>query len=271
MPAGAVRCAVDCHVHFHSLDRVERALDAAALNLGLACGRSGGLLGYLLLAQGGEERVFEALAAQSSAGAWELSVVPAEPETLIARCGRQSVAIVCGRQVRAIDGLEVLAIGTCATFDDGQSFPATLDSVLSSDALAVIPWGFGKWLGQRGRRVTEALRGTVTRGVFIGDNGGRLAMLGVPGIIKAMEHLGGRVLPGTDPFPIGMDHRRIGGFGLLAYFEPDALSPWRSLKSWIEAQVRSPPAYGRASSLARFARLQVGIQLYNRLSSSRPA
>jgi hypothetical protein len=257
MPGDAIRCAVDCHVHLHSLERVEQALDASALNLGLACGRSRGLLGYLLLAQGGDERVFEALADRSSAGGWRFASVPAEPETLIASSGRRSVAVVCGRQVRAVDGLEVLAIGTCASFHDGQPFTATLDSVRSSGALAVIPWGFGKWFGKRGRRVRKVLQAAVGHGVFVGDNGGRLAMLGMPRIIRNIERQGGRVLPGTDPFPIAMDHLRIGAFGFL--------------RSWIESQSRSPPAYGRASGLARFTRLQIGIQLHNRLSNPRPA
>jgi len=266
-----LRWPVDCHVHFHDLVRVGPSLDAAASNFRLACGRSSGLLGFLLLAQGARERVFEAMTGRTNVGNWAISPVPAEPETLVARKGPCAVVIVCGRQVRAADGLEVLAIGTRAAFDDGQPFRATLDSVVSSGAVAVVPWGFGKWVGRRGRRVAETLRGAVARGVFVGDNGSRLATLGMPAPIKALEQRGARILPGTDPFPIAVDHRRIGGFGLLADVEPDAASPWGSLRSWIMAQSRSPPAYGRASGLARFARLQVGIQLYNRLSNSRSA
>lgn len=262
---------VDGHVHFHDLDRVGPSLAAAARNFHAACGRRRGLLGALLLAQSAREQVFESLRGRPSAGGWAISAVATEPQSLIARQGDVSIAIVCGRQVRAADGLEVLAIGTCDQFADGRPFPATLESVITSGALAVVPWGFGKWAGDRGRRVADGFRSAAAKGVFVGDNGSRLGLLGVPSLIRSLEQSGARVLPGTDPFPIAADYERVGRFGFLAEVEPVESSPWQRLRDWLVAQPRSPQLYGEACGPARFLRIQGGIQIHNRLLRGRAA
>jgi len=262
---------VDGHVHFHLLDAAAPTLDAAARHFCRVGGGREGLLGALLLTQTSTERVFEALEADGGRGSWTFAAVPGEPETLVARRGADSVAVVCGRQVRAADGLEVLALGTRQEFPDGLPFPEALAAVRSSGALTVIPWGFGKWLGARGRRVEQALETVGQEAVFVGDNGSRLSLAGQPALVRAAQQRGFRVLPGTDPFPFAGGYRRVGQFGFLADIEPAEVAPWRTLREWLLARPASPRPYGQATGPMTFAFNQVGIQFYNRFLRSKPA
>ncbi|TAK55096.1 MAG: hypothetical protein EPO25_04880 [Gammaproteobacteria bacterium] len=261
-------CPVDGHAHLHSLSEVESTLEAAAAGFCHAGGRGPGLVGVLLLAQVAGNDVFESLQRHPAAGAWQLATASDEPGTVIARRQQVAVAIVCGRQLRTADGLELLALGTAGTFPDGLSLPDALAAVQRSGALAVLPWGFGKWLGERGRRVSAALASADPAVLFVGDNGSRLGWLGMPRGLRAAAQHGFRVLPGSDPFPFGRDYRRVGRFGFLAGIEADEAAPWRGLRQWILRQPASPPAYGTGSGPLRFLRNQLGIQVHKRLCQS---
>ena len=256
---------VDAHVHFHDAVRVAPTLDAAALNFKAAGRRIDGLLGVLLLTQARAERVFETLQDSPRAGDWSVGPASAEAETLIARRGSECIAVVCGRQLRTAEGLEVLALGTLERFPDGLPLADAITSVRDSGAIAVLPWGFGKWLGARGRKVENAFSGIAPAGLFAGDNGGRVEALPLPRLIRAAAARGFRVLPGSDPFPFAADHRRVGAFGFMALTELPISAPWRALRSWLLGSTGSPLPYGRGCNPLRFAFNQVGIQLYRRL------
>jgi len=269
MNPSAPRWPVDAHVHFHALARVPPTLEAAARHFSAAGGRSHGFLGALLLAQSQAECVFEELASLSSYGQWTLEPAEREPETLIARAGDAAIAVVCGRQVRARNGLEVLALGTRAMFPDGMPFDEAVAAVHSSGAVPVLPWGFGKWLGERGRQVREAALQRGPAALLIGDNGSRLQCAGVPRLVRELQQQGFKALPGTDPFPFAGGYRRVGGFGFLAGIEPSLASPWRDLRAWLAGEGGSPCPYGRATGVLDFLISQTGIQLYNRLPWAR--
>ena len=262
MPNPPVNWPVDGHVHFHSLSRVEPTLDVAAAGFRAAGGRETGLLGALLLTQISGETVFEALRQASRAGSWQIFPSVDEPESLVVRRDEVAMAVVCGRQVRAADGVEVLGLGTCATFRDGLPLQDAVLAVQGSGALTVLPWGFGKWWGARGRRVERLVNELGAKAVFLGDNGSRPLALGRPRLIETGERNGFRVLPGTDPFPIADGHRRVGSFGFYCDFEPPDGAPWGALRRWLESQTNSPPAYGRATGALRFVLDQVGLRVH---------
>lgn len=265
----SMKWPVDGHVHFHSVAAVGPTLDAAAGNFRAAGDRTTGLLGAMLLTQASRERVFETLQGTGNAGGWTITPARDEPVTLIAAREGAAIAIVCGRQVRASDGLEVLGLGTLQSFPDGLPFDEAVTTVRQSGALTVIPWGFGKWLGERGQRVERTLASVGSQALLVGDNGSRLSWLGLPSLLRMSQNKGFRLLPGTDPFPFAGGHKRVGQFGFLADVEPSEAAPWRDLRTWIEARRESPQAYGAATGPLRFVFNQVGIQFYNRLLRGR--
>jgi hypothetical protein len=260
-PVVRIRVPVDAHVHLHEVSLVSAALQSAQQNFS-AQGRQGqDLLGAILLAQMSHELVFEQLLNARNLGGWAFEPVAAEPMSLIARRDATSIAIICGRQIRAEDGLEVLALGTMQSFIDGHSFAASVDAVLQSGAVTVLPWGFGKWAGDRGERVRSVARAHGPQAIYLGDSGGRLASAGVPQLIRDLQPTGFRVLPGTDPLVVRHDYRRIGRFGFLLDMELHAESPWQSLKSWISRLGTSPAPYGRACSMLEFFQNQLALRL----------
>jgi hypothetical protein len=256
---------VDAHVHLHALPSVPATLDAAAAHFARAAGGPRTLLGCLLLTQMAHERVFEALAGRDRIGHWRLRRLAEEPETMIASAEGRAVAVVCGRQVRAADGLEIAALGTLANFRDGRPFADSLAEVLEAGAIAAIPWGFGKWLGARGRRVEAALAERDAAEVFLADSGARSWATREPSLIRRARGRGARVLAGSDPFPFAADCRRAGSFGFLAGLEPDPERPLDSLRSWLHSPQSVPRLYGRPSGPFRFLVNQFGVQVHNRL------
>lgn len=253
---------VDAHVHFYSMERVGVSLEAAAENFRRVSGHSQRWVGAVLLVESSGERVFERLFDAGQVGGWTFIPVAQEPETVVALSAGRRILVVCGRQVRCVDGLEVLALGTQETFPDGESLEQTVDRVAASGAVVSIPWGFGKWMGQRGRQVRRLFEQRSVDSVYVGDSGGRVQGLRVPRIIRDAQEAGLRVLPGTDPFPCGSDHERIGSFGFIADIVPDEEGPWASLRGWLESLGSSPDAYGHTLGPARFVYNQVAIRLH---------
>jgi hypothetical protein len=258
--------AVDGHVHFHRLSQIAPTLRAAADNFSHFTGRRSGCAGVLLLTQAAQERVFERLCDRRRIEDWSFDEVPHEPQSVVATAadGRW-IGIVNGRQVRSEDGLEVLAIGTCAEFADGAPFEALVERVEQSGAVTVIPWGFGKWLGRRGARVSAVLAGSDRRDVSFGDNGGRTVWLPEPRILRSARSCGFRIIPGSDPFPFGRDYRRVGRFGFELDVTPSRFELWGQLRPLLVGDAPSPRCYGSRLGLGQFVVNNVGIQLVRRL------
>jgi len=263
-----VRIPVDAHVHLHDVSMVSQALQSALANFS-ALGRHGqGVHGAILLAQMSHEHVFEQALDAKHLGGWSFEPVAGEPMSLIARRDAAAIAIVCGRQIRAADGLEVLVLGTTRTFADGKTFAASVDEALQPGVVTVLPWGFGKWTGDRGERVRSVARAHGPRALYLGDSGGRLDRAGTPQLIRDLQPEGFRVLPGTDPLVVRRDYRRIGRFGFLSGVElrPDA--PWQTLTGWISRQDSSPAPYGRACSVSEFVQNQIALRLHRPADST---
>jgi hypothetical protein len=124
------------------------------------------------------------------------------------------VLFLRGRQLVTEEGLEVLAAGIDGSVRDGLSLAGTLENVRARGGWSTIAWGVGKWLGRRGRLVSEAVRAEADAGdVALGDNGGRpWFWASVPQFDFAAE-CGMRVLPGSDPLRVPGDEARIGSYG----------------------------------------------------------
>ena len=260
------RVPVDAHVNFHVREHVAGTLDAAISNFGtveVASGREGP--GVLLLAQSAGEQVFEWMRKQAQVGTWSVSPAECEAQSLWLRGPRGELVVVCGRQVIAESGLEVLALGTIDHFEDGLGLQRTLAAVQASAALAVLPWGFGKWTGLRARRIREQLQSPAVADLWVGDNGGRLQNFPRPRLLVEAEAQGIGVLPGTDPFPFGKDYRRVGSFGFVVEVALDPARPWQSIRAALAGGRRSPPAFGRGEGWLGFLFKQTWIQIDKRL------
>lgn len=256
---------VDAHVHLHDGFAAGAFCDAAAANVAAAARERrmpADTTGMLLLAESQGVDAFSSLADGTlPADPWRLEPT-AEPITLLAsRPASPPLAIVAGRQVVTAEGLEILALGTRATFADGQPARDVLTAAHAAGALTVLPWGVGKWTGRRRTLVRELLKGFLTARLYAGDNGGRLAWSPRPRLLAEAESHGRLVLPGSDSLPFPAEVSKPGRYGFVAEVKLDRRMPFAALKRWLDQQIESPRPYGRLERPLVFVNHQIAMQV----------
>lgn len=244
---------VDSHVHFHDCYDLPAFLSGALRNFRKA-GQGG--TGYLLLTESAGSRWFRRWRDGLTSGGWRFEPT-AEGESLRAVSGAgEGLFLIAGRQIVTRERLEVLALGRDLELLDGLPMRETLERVRESGALPVLPWGFGKWWGQRGAVVAETLGQDGE--LFLGDNGGRLGLEPAP--FRQARRLGIRLLPGSDPLPFSRHEGLAGSYGFVLTHAVDLDRPAEALLRRIR-ESGQPRAFGRRAGLPRFLRDQVGMQL----------
>lgn len=250
---------VDWHVHIHRPDAIGAALDGAAAAFASLRPGAEGLLGVLMLAELPGQSVFDELdATRRPMGGWEFRRT-AEPVSLLACRGRAQLAIVAGFQVVSAERLEVLALGTRVRPDSGLTADRLLDWIAAQGAIAVLPWGVGKWLGARGGLIRTLIERRQPGVVALGDNAGRPALWPRPKAFAAAERRGIAVLPGSDTLPGARSTAgRVGG---LVPDLSDVDHPTQALRRVVADPQRVLPPYGALASPADFVRAQAMLRL----------
>jgi hypothetical protein len=258
---------VDGHVHFHADFDPADFLDAAVRNLHAAAATHDlvGAGGCLLFTESRGADFFRSLRdGTRPVPGWTFRS-PDEAESLRAESDAgDALTLVAGRQIVTRERLEVLALAVDVApedVEDGGSIADTIDRVADAGGLPTIPWGFGKWTGDRGRLVRETVDRARPGRLFLGDNGGRPVVMARPALFARAESRGIPVLPGTDPLPVAGQADRVGSYGFVL---PDGLRgdrPAARLRDVLRELRGSPLPFGRLESLPRFLRFQVAVQL----------
>jgi hypothetical protein len=262
---------IDAHVHCHAGTAPAAFLDHAARNLASAA-RGEGLApaaGWLLFTEMAGDHAFAAL----RAGAGELPGWRLEPTfeavSLLAHgAGDFPLVLVAGRQIVTAEGLEVLALAAPGPFADGQELAATVAAVRAAGGQAVLPWGFGKWWGARGKALTTFLEGAAPGAVFLGDNRGRPALAAPPRPFALAADRGILSLPGSDPLPLAAERDAVGRYGFVIEGAVDPARPAAGLLRLLRGLVRQPRAFGRRQRLAPFLARQIAMQWRKRRAAA---
>ena len=167
------------------------------------------------------------------------------------------LVLVEGRQLATREGLEVLALSCARPLRDGEEFERTIDAAQDVAALTVIPWGFGKWWGARGKKVDQALRSDRERPLYVGDNGNRLEA-GSPA--SRLGGGAGPVLAGSDPLPLDHHYDRALSYGSRIEGSLDLDRPGTSLRDHVAGLRETPPTFGRRAGAVRFVTDQLRMQ-----------
>lgn len=255
---GTVRVVLDSHVHLHPIHDEARVLDAAIANARSSLPDAA--LVWLLLTEMAGVDAFTRLARQPPAGFD--GGLDADGLTLELRRGDGArVRLTAGRQVQTREGLELLALGTRAAIPDGIALCEAIRRAHGAGALAVIPWGVGKWLGRRGHLVADLQAGPDGEEVYLGDNMNRPTVWPTPTQFATAVSAGRRVLPGTDPLPLPRHVDRVAAFGLGLEIEPTAVGGFPALRALIaDPRVAMQPC-GRRSGIPAFLFDQAALRL----------
>jgi hypothetical protein len=252
----------DGHVHIHRIFDLERLFSTA---LKRAAGLGGPLL--LLLAESGPAAEFTRLLRAGSVRPGSRIVCRGLSDPISMRIEREGDAagaalyLIAGRQFVSSEGLELLALGMnpdnpLAALNDG-TLPAEeiIQLTLKADAVSVLPWGVGKWIGRRGRLVEQLARSPAWAGdprCLLGDIAHRCYPWPEPALFKD----GAGILPGTDLLPLPGLEARVARYGFRMAAAVDPENPGRSLLEQIRRGTAVMP-HGRREPLYNVLREQI--------------
>lgn len=251
---------IDGHVHLHRSHSIEAALDAAVVNFERAwsrLGSAGPRHAALWLVETPDESASTRLRG-ADAGRWQVD----ERDDVtwgLRRTDGARLTLIRGRQVATNEGLEVLLVGMADPVPDGRSLAATIEPHLDRRVLVMIPWGFGKWTGRRGRAVVRAYGAYGARGLRLADTGVRPRWLPAPGLFRRSKADNRPVFVGSDPFPFRETGDRIGSAGFVARDLPPDWE-WDDMYGALHRLGSSLERFGRPVGTSRFLRLQVRMQ-----------
>jgi hypothetical protein len=265
---------VDAHVHIYDCFDLDALFDAAARNFARAASRLGVADSpreeMLLLTETVNDHVFDALASgELRPKRWKVSSTPeASVLKMTLDDARSIIWMAAGRQIATSEDLEVLALGTTERFPDGEPIAVSLAKTDQVAAMTALPWGFGKWWGQRGTIIETIMASKRRRPLYAGDNGGRLAWSTRPRLLTQGEKIGVKVLPGTDPLPFAGQEERVGGYGMFVPSWDSSDRPLQQLVARLAQSAASPVEFGGLTGLTSFVKLQIAMQMRKRRRGS---
>ena len=266
-PATLILC--DAHVHFYDCFDLDHFLNSAWSNFSRQAKltqKQDKFVAVMLLSEAKQDHWFLKLKEKQYRSTQWLIQETNEPESLYAVDKEgNSLLIINGRQIVTSENLEVLALATPDRLEDGKPIADVIEWVQENNAIPVIPWGFGKWWGRRGRILSKVLE-TFSRGdVFLGDNSGRPWFLGLPDHFKKANCEQRRILPGSDPLPFASEAWRAGSVGFYFTGCLDEAAPAKSLRAHLKDPNTNITSYMRCERLIPFVRNQVAMQVRNRM------
>ena len=262
---------VDAHVHIYDCFETKKFFDSAYTNFNQAASLNGmqdNFIPVLLMAESSGKNYFKVLQdtargrekSENTPGNWSIKFTK-EGTSLIAGSEKTcELFIISGRQIISEEGFEVLALFSNSIFEDGFPIKELIVKIREKGGIPVIPWAFGKWMGERKEILANILENNRGNGLFLGDNGGRTTLLPHPYHFKLAEKMGIQILPGSDPLPFSSEIRRPGSYGFFIQGSLSREYPARDLKELLWDRKKSLKAYGRTIAPFRFIINQLRLQ-----------
>jgi hypothetical protein len=267
---------VDAHVHLHDPFLLTDAFAAADRHFRQQAGDlslADGWAGCLMLAENEGEARFRQLQSRglgSGTGEWSVRPTAEDVSLLVCHAEQPRFVLVAGRQVVTADRLEVLTLGTAEPVANGSATEHAIDHAAAEHALAIIPWGFGKWWAGRGARIARLVGDSRGRTFFLGDNGGRPHSFPAPPLLRTAAHHGIWNLPGSDPLPLPGEASRTGSYGFLVPARPDLNRPFAQIREGVGRFRAQPRLFGKRAGVRHFLNVQTRLRLHARSGRASP-
>jgi hypothetical protein len=271
---------IDAHVHIYDCFDLEKFFDSAYANFKseaeqLSSGKD--FTGILLLAETSKDNWFTHLANYAdgnnlpdkrTTGSWNFRNTDENYSLIAESGGPRKLILVAGRQVITAEGLEVLALCTSDTFNDGEPILDLIREIEEKDGVAVIPWGVGKWFGYRGKIVKNIINNNNSL-FYLGDNRNRPDFWPRPTLFKLAKQKGIGVLAGSDPLPFNSESFRAGSYGFSTKRQIDPKRPGKSIKQILrDGADITASRFGRLENNYRFLLNQMRMQIAKRQSTT---
>ena len=259
---------IDAHVHIHDCFKLEAVFDAAWDNFQYfaqkqACNQ--GFQGVLCLTEMEGVNYFEYLVkyAQSHTviSGWHLKTTQESVSIYARKNPEREIAILAGRQVVTAEKLEVLGLITNSSIPSGLPLVTTIKKILDGGGLPVIPWGFGKWLGKRGKLLNQLLQNSDFPCLFWGDSGLRPTFIPQPQLLKQVQRKKIPIISGTDPLSLTSESSRPGSFGVAITGNLSLATPGTELKQIILDDQSDLQSFGDRQKPLRFIYQQLALRL----------
>jgi hypothetical protein len=176
----------------------------------------------------------------------------------------KALYLLAGRKIITAENLEVLALCSSNDFSDGLPLPETICAIGEADAIPVIPWAVGKWLGVRGKALDALMEGTQKAEFYLCDNGNRPGFWGWPRHFRIAETLNIPILSGSDPLHFSSEVTRTGCFGFGIDTTLNDKTPCRDLYAYLKNFDITPVRYGKLERTLRFVKNQFLMQVFKK-------
>jgi hypothetical protein len=153
-----------------------------------------------------------------------------EESIVLAKDGQPRCYLLKGRQIVSEENLEVLAIATQRFVEDGLPIDTIIETLTDNQDIAVLAWGFGKWLFKRGTIIRRLIEQYRTPYLMVADNSGRPGFWPTPHLFRRAKAFNIPLLCGSDPLPFAEEVRKVGSYGFSVEGDFDPRQPARSLR-----------------------------------------
>jgi hypothetical protein len=253
---------VDTHVHLHDVFPVATFFDRARVNFARRADAVPGELRINVLClvdtvgQNSTVRLCDEI---RRAGAWQFAYSRQQREIAATHDDGTVMYLLAGRQIISSENIEVLALDTVMTHADRTASAGELiDRVTSAGGIPVLPWGFGKWTGDRGR-VVEGL--IISRNdFFLAENGNRWRHAAEHPLFGLARKRNIPILAGSDPLPFFSATDRAGACGIAGETAWEASSASEGFRALL-ATTSTWTCYGRGVSACEFLGHQLRMQI----------
>jgi len=267
-----IKIICDTHVHIFDYFDWEQMLDSAFLNFKNAASSFNDNLpfvGVLFLTEDHNQSWFVKHSSKGSSGksisklkSWNIRSTQEECALIVEKNSYERIFIIAGKQINTLESLEVLALATTKQIPNGNPIRETISEILSVGGIPVLPWGFGKWFGKRGKIISQILNESKqSRNIFLGDNGGRPSFWRNPSHFKQAEKLRIQILPGSDPLAFSWEVNKPGCYGFCVNAHFDSNFPSKKIKKILFDPEAKLYSYGKLENPIRSIINQLLIQL----------
>jgi hypothetical protein len=259
---------IDTHVHYYPFCTFPEYFDAAYSNMQAAAKQINSFLPFtsiLCLLETQTSHWYQELLGIATStkqiGNWQLESLDSDQLLRLTKNNENELLLVPGKQIITSENLEVLIIGV--TDEIPHKIPVKFYIEKYSDShLVIIPWGVGKWLGKRGRIVSNLIQQHSNHKFALGDNSGRAtAWKYVPQFNQARQ-TGINILAGSDPLPISGQYKKVASYGSViigSLQQHDIASQLR--EKLLDTRAGNINNYGHLDGVVRFIVSQILLRI----------